>query len=85
MVLDCSMEYQLENEKEYRQGKVINLSAKGILFETSVAVKIGDHIKVKLTPVNNITPPMSANILVARCDKHSEKEFQVAAEIVQIR
>jgi len=37
-----------------------------------------------LTPINDITPPMSADTLVVRCDKQSEDEYQVAAQIVRI-
>lgn len=85
MVLDCSMEYQLENGNEAKQARVINLSAKGVLFETSEALNTGDRVHIKLTPVNNITPPMSADTLVTRCDEVAEENYQVAAEIVQIR
>jgi|GEM_PF-2479190 hypothetical protein len=47
-------------------------------------MQIGSRIKVKLISVNKITPPMSEDTLAARCDMHSENEYQVAAEIVQI-
>ncbi len=85
MALDCVMEYQLDKDSETFQGKVINLSAKGILFVTSEAVEVGASVQIKLTPVHDITPPMSADTLVARCDKQSEGDYQVAAKIVQIR
>ncbi len=85
MVLDCSMEYWLGDETDSSQGKVINLSAKGVLFEASKEVQPGDNIKITLTPVNDITPPMSADTLVTRCDKQSDDVFQIAAQIVQIR
>ena len=85
MAMDCSMEYQLSNDSKPCEGKVINLSAKGILFSSRYAVQAGDSLAIKLTPVNKITPPMSADILVARCDQQSDNEYQIAAEIVQIR
>jgi len=84
MALDCVMDYQLEKEGQAYLGKVINLSATGILFVTSDSLEIGAKVQIKLTPVNDITPPMSADTLVARCDKQSENEYQVAAQIVQI-
>jgi len=52
---------------------------------TSEAVEVGTSVQIKLTPVHDITPPMSADTLIARCDKQSEGEYQVAAKIVQIR
>jgi len=85
MDLDCSLEYQLENDQIIRQGVVINLSAKGILFIARNAIASGDRVTIILTPVNNITPPMSAETVVARCEKQSESEYQIAAEIVQIQ
>ncbi len=84
MALDCSMEYQSENESQTHQGKVINLSAKGVLFIATDEISAGEKLKLTLTPVHDITPPMLADIVVARCDKQSEDEFQIAAEIVQI-
>ena len=85
MAMDCSMEYQLSNDSKACEGKVVNLSAKGILFISSDEVQEGASINITLTPVNNITPPMSADILVIRCDEESENEYKIAAEIVQIR
>ena len=84
MALDCSLEYNLESEPKAYQGIVINLSAKGVLFIAEEAIEAGVNVNIKLTPVNDITPPMSAQAVVARCDKHSENEFHIAAEIVQI-
>jgi hypothetical protein len=84
MALDCSLEYQLVDNETVHQGKVVNLSAKGVLFIAEQALSKGDSVKIKLTPVNTITPPMSANATVARCDKQAEKEYEVACEIVQI-
>jgi len=37
-----------------------------------------------LTPVSDITPPMSANTIVTRCEKKADDEYHIAAEIVQI-
>ncbi|MCK4707181.1 MAG: PilZ domain-containing protein [Gammaproteobacteria bacterium] len=85
MAMDCSMEYQLSNNAKPCQGKVINLSGKGILFISSDEVQVGDSISFKLTPENTITPSMSADILVTRCDQLSDNEYEIAAEIVQIR
>lgn len=84
MAIGCSLEYQLENDTQIYQGKVVNLSGKGVLFTASNAIKAGANIKIIVIPGNSLTPPMSADILVLRCDKQSDKKFHIAAEIVQI-
>lgn len=83
MAMDCSMQFR-QSDHEQQQGKVINLSAKGILFVSTDPIAPGTSVEIKLTPVSDITPPMSANTIVARCEKKADDEYHVAAEIVQI-
>ena len=85
MSLDSSLEYQIENDTNTYQGTVKNLSAKGVLFASEKAVEVGKNVIIKLTPVNNITPPMSADVNITRCDKISDSEFDVAGSILQIK
>ena len=54
-------------------------------LNVSDEIEVGASISFILTPENRITPPMSADILVTRCDQLSDNEYQIAAEIVQIR
>ena len=46
MAMDCSMEYQLSNDSKPCEGKVINLSAKGVLFLSADAVQVGDSVSI---------------------------------------
>ncbi len=85
MTLDSTLEYQMENDSNTYQGTVKNLSAKGVLFSTTEEVPLDKNVIIKLTPVNNITPPMSADVKITRCDKVSDNEFQVAGSILQIK
>ncbi len=84
MAMDCSLQFKVSESAQSQTGKVLNLSAKGVLFISSEAIAPGSHVEIRLTPVSDITPPMSANTVVARCEKQADDEYQVAAEIVQI-
>ncbi len=84
MAMDCSLQYRISGNEPMLQGKVINLSAKGILFVVDSAIAEQTTVEIKLTPVNTITPPMSANTQVTRCEKQDDGQYKVAAEIVQI-
>jgi len=44
MALNCVMGYQQEKNEQIHQGKVINLSATGILFGTSDYLEIGAKV-----------------------------------------
>ncbi len=89
MSLDSALDYQLEGGAEQRQGRVRNLSARGMLFVAGEAMEPGQKLKVVLTPPNPITPPMSASARVLRCDsieaeEGDENSWLVACEIEQI-
>lgn len=84
MALDCSLEFQVAGNDKVYQGRVVNLSATGVLFVASEPVQSSTELSVTLTPVSDITPPMSANCRVIRCDELSEDEFQIASEIIKI-
>ncbi len=89
MPLDCELEYQLEGDSENHRGQVRNLSARGLLFSAPQQLATDQRLKVVLTPVNTITPPMSADARVLRCDEveaesDGERSWLVACEIEQI-
>ena len=84
MSLDSSLEYQVLSEDRLYQGNIKNLSATGVLFVTDHSVPLGVNLRIKLSPENNITPPMSAQVKVTRCDKHSDGGYYLAGEIIQM-
>lgn len=85
MTLESTLEYQMENDTNTYKGTVKNLSAKGVLFTTSDEIPLDKNLIIKLKPVNNITPPMSADVKITRCDKVSDTEYHVAGSILQIK
>lgn len=84
MSLDSSLEYQILSEDKAYQGKIKNLSATGVLFVTDHSIPLGVNLRIKLSPENDITPPMSAEVKVTRCDKHSDGGYYLAGEITRI-
>jgi hypothetical protein len=84
MALDCSLEYRITADDKIYQGKIQNLSAKGVLFLGAKAIAVGTELQITLSPVHDITPPMVADVRVTRCDKHDDVNYYVAGEILKI-
>ena len=84
MTLDCTLEYQFPNDDEVHCGTVKNLSATGIMFVSKQSIAEGTELLIKLTPENTITPPMSAEIVITRCDDHESGGYLLAGEISSI-
>lgn len=84
MVMDASLEYQINSEGGKYQGQIQNLSATGILFIGDKPLALGVQLQVTVAPVNDITPPMVADVKVSRCDKHNDGNYHVACEILKI-
>ncbi len=81
MVVDCSFEYQLAGDQGKHQGTVRNLSAKGVSFVSSNPVHVGASMSMTLTPENDITPPLSAEVTITRCDSDESGNYLIAGEI----
>jgi len=84
MTLDSVLEYHLAGDDEVHQGQIKNLSATGVMFVCDRVVSPGTQVNIKLSPVNTITPPMSAEISVTRCDQHDDDSYLLAGEIIKI-
>jgi len=80
MPIDCALSFSPADDDESYQGKVINLSSKGILFSSEKAVDVGTGLVIVLTPANSITPPMRTRARVARIDAR-ETSYDIACEI----
>jgi hypothetical protein len=84
MALDCSLEYSISSDDKIYTGQINNLSAKGVLFKGDKSIALGVEVKITVSPVNDITPPMVADVCVTRCDKHDDGSYYVAGEILKI-
>ena len=85
MAVGCPFEYQLVGDQKTHHGTVRNLSAKGVSFLTSNPLTVGDAIHMTLTPQNDITPPLSADVTITRCDSDEPGNYLVAGEITRLR
>jgi hypothetical protein len=84
MALDCSLQYTISADDKTYQGKIKNLSAKGVLFTGDKSIALGVQIQITVSPVNDITPPMVADVRITRCDQNDDETYYVAGEILQI-
>ena len=84
MPIDCELQFSRRGGDERLQGKVINLSSKGILFTSSESFAPGDQLDILLTPANALTPPMEARVVVSRI-VDNDAGFEIACEIEKIK
>lgn len=65
---------------------VKNLSGGGVLMWVEQALEPGARLQIEIRPVNQITPPMSAEVQVLRCHPVAEGEgsFAVACQIERV-
>ena len=80
MPIDCELSFSPLDSAQSYQGKVVNLSAGGILFTAKQSLEVGDRLKIVLTPANSVTPPMQARVVVARVEG-GESFFEIACRM----
>ena len=66
MPIDCSMRFSVVGDERDFQGKVINLSNKGILFTSRQKLEVGSLLTLVPTSSHAGTPPMHATVKVTR-------------------
>lgn len=66
MPIDCDLRYSVVGDDRDFEGKVINLSDKGILFTSRQKLEIGNLLTLVLTANQAKTPPMHATVKVTR-------------------
>ncbi len=84
MPIDCELSFGRRGDDARHQGKVINLSSKGILFTSSEGFAEGEQLDILLTPSNALTPPMEAAVVVSRVTDN-DASFEIACEIERIK
>jgi len=80
MPVDCSLRFSVVGDNREFQGKVINLSSKGILFTSKQKIEVGSLVTLVLTPSQTNTPPMHATVKVARVISN-RVQYEVACVI----
>lgn len=82
MPIDCSLSFNVADDARQHQGKLINLSRRGILFTSRQRLETGTVLDVVLTPSHSQTPPMHATVEVARVTGNRVL-YEVAGQIRQ--
>lgn len=85
MELDCPLTYSDATGLRSREGKCLNLSAKGIALETNEDFPVGSTLKVNVTPKLALTPPFSATVKIVRSESSDDPQrFKLAGVIEEI-
>ncbi|MFT5220529.1 MAG: hypothetical protein ACI9LO_002134 [Planctomycetota bacterium] len=82
MPIDCELKFSAQGNDDHKEGHVINLSSKGILFTAAESLTEGALLDIVLTPSNSLTPPMHATVVVIR-SLNNNAAYEIACEIEQ--
>ena len=66
MPIDCNLRFSVVGHPHEYQGKVINLSSRGILFTCRQKFEVGNLLTMVLTASQADTPPMHATVKITR-------------------
>ena len=83
MPVDCSFSFNVTEDNRRHQGKVVNLSSKGILFTSRQRLETGTLLDIELTPSHSATPPMHATVEVSRVTSNRVL-YEIAGQIRQV-
>jgi hypothetical protein len=84
MGIDCPAQFRVQGADNVDDGIVKNLSASGLLILASQEISPGTHLRVRIVPVNKITPPLSAHASVLRSQPAETGDYEIACSIDQI-
>jgi hypothetical protein len=83
MALDCEFVFFKPGSNQQYSGQVINLTSKGVLFNSSESIDVNTVVEILVTPSNSLTQPMKASVLANRVTDY-ESIFEIAGEILEI-
>jgi len=85
MSMNCPLTYQSVDSYNQKTGTCVNLSAKGILFQSDDQYPLGTMLKVNVMPKLAISPPFSAIIKLLRVQpKQNNDGFLLAGTIEEV-
>lgn len=85
MEIDCPASFKLTGQKA--GGAIVkNLSGGGVLMWIEQTITPGEEIMIDITPVSDVTPPMTAELKVLRCTPvdGASGSFAVACQIQRV-
>ncbi len=81
MAVNCSAQYRDVTSDIVGKAVVKDLSAGGVQLLTEDEVTVGSRLNVEVAPGKDITPPLHAVVLVARCSPADGGGFATACTI----
>lgn len=83
--VDCDIFYKEQNEPGQYQGRVKNLSGRGMMFISERGIPAETLLEVNIAPANDLTPPLHALVRVVRMAKQRHGNgYEIGAVIQQM-
>lgn len=83
--VDCDVFYNEQDSDETFQGRVKNLSGRGMMFISERGIPAETLLEVKISPANNLTPPLHALVRVVRMARQRHANgYEIGAVIQQM-
>lgn len=68
MTVDCQVDFTIVDAMEEATGRAVNLSGRGLLFQTDREIPIGTRLEVNVRSENNRVQPLNAQVEVVRVE-----------------
>lgn len=83
--VDCPVRFRVDDAGEDEEGKVRNLSGRGMMFIAERELPVESSLEVKIQPENTLTPPLHARVRVVRVARPRRGEgFEIGAVIQEM-
>ena len=84
MFVDANVEVSDAESGETFHGDSKDLSAGGVAFMCDHEFSVGTRLKVKVSSVESKLPPLTADLVVTRCDYKAENRYEIAGSIENV-
>ncbi|MBI3560119.1 MAG: PilZ domain-containing protein [Gammaproteobacteria bacterium] len=84
--IECAIYYKMLDSSvvEEEMGHVANLSGRGLMFIAERGVPINAELEIRISPGNELTPPLRARVKVVRMEKQRRGGgYEIGAVIQQ--
>ena len=81
MTVECPVTFEVVGSGEPLQGTARDLSAIGMLIDSSQSVEVGAQVEMTMAPKNSLVPPLRARGTVLRVTPNGERSYEIGVEI----
>ena len=83
--VDCEVAFKMDGSDAEEQGRMTNLSGRGMMFIAEHEIPVDTRVVVNIAPENDITPPLHARVRVVRsCKQRHGDGYEVGAVIQEM-